>query len=76
MSSTETNKTLTQQLQANAIEVEIDRWSTQKTDEIKIKMALKVFTEWLDQQKVTTGADDSPRMYDSWINELIRKASL
>jgi hypothetical protein len=31
------------------------------------------FEEWLNQQKVTTGADDSPRMYDTWIDELVRR---
>jgi hypothetical protein len=31
--------------------------------------------KWLESKKVTTGADDSPRLYDSWLNNLITELS-
>ena len=33
---------------------------------------VKAVKEWLEEQKVTTGADDSPRIYDMWIDKLIQ----
>ena len=33
-----------------------------------IKKAVK---DWLEEQKATTGADDSPRLYDMWLDKLI-----
>jgi len=35
-----------------------------------------VATAWLNSKKVTTGADDSPRLYDSWIQELINELEI
>lgn len=37
----------------------------------KLDRILAIFKEWLNQQKITTGANDSPRMYDLWIDNLI-----
>jgi hypothetical protein len=37
-----------------------------------IEAVKQAFKEWLAEQKVTTGADDSPRLYDSWIDDLIQ----
>jgi hypothetical protein len=32
-----------------------------------------VATKWLNSKKVTTGADDSPRFYDTWLQRLIEE---